>query len=536
MEEPQTIRTQSATLSKDQPMRIRSIQTKARRLASFVLAASLASVATTPTVAQSARQPEPWLGVPLPGGLALPPQLSVLRDGRFSADPSPVPPGEEGHAALEGEPIRALLRQIVDFSVESRANGELMWGRVSGFPAAAATADWVAAQYRAAGLRDVAVQRYAADAGMWWPDQWEVRLLGTDALGVGSDDVILRSAVPARGTEIPGGMLTAPLVFAGDVAAPNGVDVRGKVAIQWIRPSSGAFSLRSTVSEGADALFARGAVAVLNYIDQPGNMHVRDFGCRACFNIGGADGAFLREVAEGAASAGKASDLRVRLYLDAGVREGLTAQNVMGIVPGDSDEIVIVNAHLDGWYDATGDNGDGLAVDIALAHHFAKPENRPARTLVFVASGGHHSSGLNGPGHWVAMNPQLASRVVLVLNLEHIAQYLVDPATFEVQHTEQDMGWGISNMAPHIVDLTDRARERYGFRLRDDYGNGVPGDLGGYASLGVPRVQAIHAGPLYHTSGDVFETVSLEGLERAARFYAYFIDGVARASRAQLDP
>jgi hypothetical protein len=64
----------------------------------------------------------------------------------------------------------------------------------------------------------------------------------------------------------------------------------------------------------------------------------------------------------------------------------------------------------------------------------------------------------------------------------------------------------------------------------------VAGDLGGYAPLGVPRVQAIHAGPLYHTSGDVLETISVEGLERSARFYAYFIDGVTRASRAELDP
>jgi len=511
-----------------------SILVTARFAAGLALVASL--YLSPPASAQSGRATEAWFGVPLPGGLAPPPQLSVLREGSFSASASPVPAGEEGFAALEGEPIRALLRDIVGFSRQSRANGDLMWGRVSGFPAAAATADWVATQYRAAGLHDVAVQRYGADAGMWWPNQWEVRLLGTEALGLGSDDVILRSAVPARGTHIPGGMLTAPLVFAGNVDAPTDVDVRGKIAIQRIRPASGAFSLRATVSAGAEALFARGAVAVLNYIDQPGNMHVRDFGCRACFNIGGADGAFLRAVSEGATAAGKSQEVRIRLYLDASVRGGLIAQNVVGVVPGDSDEIVIVNAHLDGWYDATGDNGDGLAVNVALARHFARPENRPARILVFVASGGHHSSGLNGPENFVRANPELAGRAVLVLNLEHIAQYLVDPNTFEVLRTEQDMGWGISNLAPFLVGLTDRARERYGFRIRGEYGTGVPGDLGRYESLGVPRVQAIHAGPLYHTSGDVFESVSVEGLERAARFYAYFIGGVARASRSQLDP
>ena len=160
-------------------------------------------------------------------------------------------------------------------------------------------------------------------------------------------------------------------------------------------------------------------------------MHVQDFsGCgEVCFDIGGADGGFLRSVTERTAEAGSVDNLRVRLYLDADARSGLTAQNVVGIVPGDSDGIVIVNAHLDGWFGAATDNGDGLAVQIALARHFARPENRLARTLVFVASGGHHSTGLNGPQNFVRMNPDLIGRAVLVLNLEHVAQYAfeVDP-------------------------------------------------------------------------------------------------------------
>ena len=207
---------------------------------------------------------------------------------------------------------------------------------------------------------------------------------------------------------------------------------------------------------------------------------------------------------------------------------------MVGVVPGDSDEVVVVNAHLDGWYGGAGDNGDGLAVQIALARHFA--EHRPARTLVFVASGGHHSAGLNGPQRFVELNPSLAEKTVLVLNLEHVAQFAVDPSSSQVQPTEQEMGWGISNLAPALVTVTDRARERYGFRIRPEYSERVPGDLGRYATLGVPRVQAIHAGPLYHTTGDVLKTISVEGLERAARFYRYWIDEVSKLTPADLDP
>ena len=503
--------------------------------AMIVLSGALASSSPEWAGAQTTA----WLGVPPPPALSLPPQLGVLADERFSAPAALVPQGEEGRPELQGERVRRWLEQIVGFSHASRASGELMWGRISGISGAAPTAEWVGERFREAGLADVQVQRYAADDGttMWWPDHWEVRLLGDPALGEGTGDIVLSSAVPVRGASIEGGSVTAPLVFAGDAGSFLEVDVRGKIAVQRVKPASGAFGQRDAISEGSQELVRRGAIGVLNYIDQPGNMHVRDFsGCGQCFNVGGGDGAFLREVSERAQRLGKVEHLRARLFLAARDREGLSAHNVVGTVRGDSDEVVIVNAHLDGWYDAAGDNGDGLAVLVALARHFALPENRPARTLVFVASGGHHSTGLNGPAHFVRANEALARRAVLVLNLEHIAQFEVSPETFEVQRSEQPMGWGVTNMAPELLGLTDRARERYGFRLRPQYSTSVAGDLGGYASLGVPRVQAIHAGPLYHTSGDVLESISPAGLERSARFYAHWIDAVAKMPRGAIDP
>ena len=97
------------------------------------------------------------------------------------------------------------------------------------------------------------------------------------------------------------------------------------------------------------------------------------------------------------------------------------------------------------------------------------------------------------------------------------------------------MGFGFSNEAPFLKALATRGVERYGFRLNPTFSSGVPGDLGGYL-LDVARVQAIHSGPMYHTSGDVAETISVPGLERAARFYAFFVSEVSKASRTELNP
>jgi hypothetical protein len=119
----------------------------------------------------------------------------------------------------------------------------------------------------------------------------------------------------------------------------------------------------------------------------------------------------------------------------------------------------------------------------------------------------------------VRLNADLAGRAVLVLNLEHIAQFRIRPGTWNVDSIEQPMTFGITNSSPFLIDLARRGVERYGFNLIPSFGTSVPGDLGGYAPLDVPRVQAIHSGPMYHTSGDVLETISVPGLERAARFY-----------------
>ena len=59
--------------------------------------------------------------------------------------------------------------------------------------------------------------------------------------------------------------------------------------------------------------------------------------------------------------------------------DGLKGHNTIGTVRGRAmTRSIIVNAHADGWFDAAGDNGDGLAVLIALARHFSKPANQPS--------------------------------------------------------------------------------------------------------------------------------------------------------------
>jgi hypothetical protein len=462
-----------------------------------------------------------------PAGLG-DPHRPILDVSALKPTPAIVPAGEESHRDLVGATIRKDLEAIVGFAKADRARGEMAWGRITGFRGADETHAWVLQQFKGAGLQDAETQTYTATQATWHPKRWHVTVYGD------AHAMTLESAFPTSGSQLHA-PVTAPLIFVGkttDQSLPD-VDVKGKVAVQTLHPQAGAFSERTRTTERARELAKRGAVAVLNVIEQAGNMHVRDFSnCGVpCFNLGTDDGRFLTAVLE------KGTDIRARITLDTEMLDALKGHNTIGIVRGKrDDEMVIVNAHADGWFDAAGDNGDGLAVLIALARHFAKPANQPERTLLFVASGGHHGGGMNGPGNLVTMNPSLKGKVVLVLNLEHIAQYQFRNDPFRVDANEQPMGLGISNEAPAIADVARRGMQRYGFALRPEFSSSIAGDLGGYAPLNVARVQAIHAGPMYHTSGDTLDTISTPGLERAARFYAFFISEIAKADRRALNP
>jgi Zn-dependent M28 family amino/carboxypeptidase len=287
---------------------------------------------------------------------------------------------------------------------------------------------------------------------------------------------------------------------------------------------------------------------VINAVESPGNLLYYDnrYGCDAapCFLVGGDDGAFLESVIGKAAKAGK--QVRMKLALTAEERPNLTAWNGVATIPGKSKEVVIVNAHADAWFDGADDNADGLSVMLGLADYFAHRKEKPARTLVFMVSGGHHTA--VGAAAFIKAHPEIIQNTVLVMNLEHLAQIAVtqaarlDPAMtsgyeagfWTANTTETTKQAGAVNSTPFVWELMGKASKRYGVVTSYQPTPSVPGDLGAYSRIGLPSAQLISSEVYYHSSGDTPSTISVPGLERAAAFYAGFIDDVAKAPREQL--
>jgi hypothetical protein len=464
-----------------------------------------------------------------------------------------VRPKDDTRGALSGAKMMADVRRIVDFSLERKRAGDLLYGRISGLPAEKAVVDWSVGKLKASGLKDAHAEPYPSEAPLWLPVSFEARVTSE-----GSPDVVLASAMPIRNRTVKPAAAEGPLVFAGRGSAAElaNLDVKGKIAVVNVVPDDSLFAARE--KGVARALERLGALGVINAVESPGNLLFYDnrYGCDAipCFLVGGDDGAFLESVIGRAAKAGKA--VRMKLSLQAEERPNLTAWNGVATIPGKSREVVIVNAHADAWFDGADDNADGLAVFLGLADYFAHRKEKPARTLVFMVSGGHHTA--IGAAAFIKAHPEIIANTVLVMNLEHLAQINVTQAArldpgggapgptgqpapggygsgvWTANTTETTKQAGAVNATPFVWALMGKASKQYGVVTSYEPTPSAPGDLGAYIRAGVTSAQLISSEVYYHSSGDTPSTISVPGLERAAAFYAGFIEDVAKAPRDKL--
>jgi len=508
----------------------------------FSVLSLLLAASSLPLAAQKAA----WFGTPVPPPLSDPRKPIMKHDDAFAVLPTHFAPRSGRHdELLDGAVLKADHRKIVGFSLESLATGDKVWGRRAATPAFMHTIEWTVNELKTAGLKDAKTETYAVPGPMWVPVSWQLQVVGDPAFGAGTQTVTLQSAFPQPGgATIAGGSLTAPVVFVGHGTDADlaGRDLKGKMAVVHVRPEP---SLFGSAEQGVAArLVEKGAVGVINAVEGPGNAQYFDprFACRKapCFMVGGNDGWFLQQVIGKAANAGVLDKLKVSMSLASEEKTALTSANGVATIPGQSAKRIIVNAHADGYFQGGDDNASGLAVLVGLARYLSK-QPQPKHTLMFVASGGHHGPG-NGPGSLVAAHPELKDSTLLILNLEHVGYADVvrgktrspnnTGMSWELSVTEAAKAVGVTNESPFLIDLWRQAARCYGVATYQSVGPTVSGDLGGYRPLGVPMTQMIQSGTFYHSSGDVYEAVPAEALERAARFHAFLLEKADEAPEA----
>ncbi|MGH6613684.1 hypothetical protein [Sphingomonas sp.] len=402
--------------------------------------------------------------------------------------------------------IRRDYQQMVDFGPRLPGNANHL-----------KFVEWMAQEFQAAGLLLGPCESYAYRR--WEPRKWGVEVVDggrrhaisnvayfvrsdpTAAEGV-SGPLVYGGRLGPKGPEnlpdIPAGAILVfdaelPRMALRHIVQPHFIHVRGETDSAvldtpyhrlWTMPS---FQL--------DALAARGVAGVAIIMDVSSAMIAGNFSPHAspykpkvpALFVGQDAGAELRM----AAQAGKAG----HLTLDAAWVDGMVPQ-LTAILPGESDEVMIVDSHTDGQNFI---EENGSITLLQLARHFAglPAGQRLRRSIVFAGWPGHMSGTMPEAPGWARAHPDLMKRAAAAFTIEHLgaSEWLDVPGKgYAATGHNEYMNWPAT--AGPLNDLVIDGIKRHDL-LRHAVQKG-PGFTTGtvFHDSGIPHVACI-SGPSY---------------------------------------
>lgn len=208
------------------------------------------------------------------------------------------------------------------------------------------------------------------------------------------------------------------------------------------------------------------------------------------------------------------ADGPVTVRLDIGVetRDRAVSGNVIGEIPGRTDEIIVIGGHLDSWDLGTGavDDGAGVAITMAAAKLIGDLPGKPQRTIRVVLWGAEEV-GLVGARAYVETHKDEIGR--------HVLASESDFGAGRVWRFQSRFGEAASPKAKAIA----RVLRRLGVGPGDNNAFGGP-DVGPLREAGVPVFTLAQDGwdyfDLHHTADDTLDKVDPQALRQNVAAWA----------------
>lgn len=209
-----------------------------------------------------------------------------------------------------------------------------------------------------------------------------------------------------------------------------------------------------------------------------------------------------------------------------GTAEPGTMHNVWGVLPGASDEVVLVTSHHDSPFKGAVEDGAGVAQVLAQAHAWARvPREKRLRTLVFVVDAGHFYGSLGAHG-FARDHKEIMRRTRLLLTLEHLGGREVREEGEGYAETGRlALTVMFTTPEPRVIATVMKALERKPARVTasipsDFFGPAPTSDASGYVlEAGVPVISWIGC-PYYlldeHDTLDKIDPAALRPIAETA--------------------
>ena len=360
---------------------------------------------------------------------------------------------------------------------------------------------------------------------LWYPTAW------TAEFSAGGKTVPLESAFPiteSRGTKGP---VSAPVVWVGLGTAADfrGRDVAGKAVMIYSIATPGGRDHSADWSGAVKRADEAGAAIIMVEMGFPGNSQSEPEGAVGARGTHRHHHPRRRQPDPRPArrQCGGATPPQAR---HRGARRPETA-DIWGVLPGASDEQILIMAHTDAFFEGAMDNASGIAMMLDIARHYGAlpPAQRP-RTLVFLTTSDHHygSAGIR----WVRDNYDW-SKVALIVNSEHPSQTLLYDldAGLMTANEVSARRWYVGGSDALRTLVRNSFRE---FGVATYHKSEVsPGGELSQIHMKAPSFHIIdHV--IYHTTLDTADLVPAWGLEDATRAFLKIIDGANRMTKPDI--
>jgi len=427
------------------------------------------------------------------------------------------------YTSISGTNIYEYLEALTDISLQSKANGDVLWGRIQGGPYERKASEYVKNTFETWGFEDVQMQEFPLTSGVWVPSSVGVAVQQSET------QVTLTSAATAypSGVTPPEG-LTLPVEYVGfgTAAELRGKDLEGKIALLYVRVFDGVL-MHSGLASANRIASETNAEGIILWMDLPGNAKHATTGWIDSIpwtSIGFEDGAYLRRLID---ISDDDSLPVINLVVEGEFRTTGTSQNVVAVLPGTTDENLIITAHIDGFWEAVLDNGSGVAALMELARYYKNiPQEKRLRNLIFLVTGDHETAGSGGSDVYHNRNLEIIEKTALAIQLEHLGApgYKNSLNMLVTTNTLAPLIPFISNGNYSVHDAMQRMVDNYGIVVNRDLWTTPAGDVDGLTDI--PSAGFIQTGYLYHSEIDSLDWYKPEDLERLTRAHAFLIDEV----------
>ncbi len=454
--------------------------------------------------------------------------------------------------------IEGYLEYLTEISLQSRRDGELLWGRIQGTRYERRASNWAERKLKEFGFEDVRKDRIPARRPLWRLDELELTVTSAPTFGAGESYRFSNALTAYQSATTPAGGIEAELVYVGEGSPSelHGRDLAGKMVLLRSRGLPGSLFHSARTAFSRIAIGTRGRPAgVIVWSDVPNATQVaaRVGSVGGGENIGLAlpwtvvnndDGYYLRKLLD---RAGPGRAVRVRLNVQGGEEGGDVrySYNVYGVLPGKSGKYILMLSHVDGFLYGIHCNGGAVSLMLSMARHYARsPREQREHGLIFLFVGDHENPGVGATDRFIETNRQLVEEELLVILRPE------KPGMIQ----ELDEGWlttapsnqgvpgmlMITNRSPLLTDLFRQAAGNYSIPTGDFIYSDPAADEANfhppYFDQGVISAGWATGTRYYHSSADgEHDLVSSRELEKMARAYAFIIDELGRYSKADLE-